>query len=63
MEPHKLQNILIVSLILGFALMEWVTHRYKQTVNANGNDTKLELLMFLSLLAIAQPVALLSTNA
>ncbi|MEO8839517.1 MAG: sterol desaturase family protein [Herbaspirillum sp.] len=63
MEPHKLQNILVLSLILGFALMEWVTHRYKQTVTANGNDTKLELLMFLSLLAIAQPVALLSTNA
>ena len=63
MEPQKLQNILIVCLILGFALMEWVTRRYKQTVTANGNDTKLELLMFLSLLAIAQPVALLATNA
>ena len=63
MEPQKLQNILIVSLILGFALMEWVTRRYKQTVTANGNDTKLELLMFISLLAIAQPVAILGSSA
>ena len=62
MEPQKLQNILIVCLIFGYALMEWVSRRYKDTVTANGNDTKLELLMFLSLLAIAQPIALLVTG-
>ena len=55
----QLQNILIISVMLGFALMEFVSRRYKATVNATSNDTKLELLMFLSLLAITQPLALL----
>jgi sterol desaturase/sphingolipid hydroxylase (fatty acid hydroxylase superfamily) len=57
-----LQNVLIVTLILGFGLMEFVTRRYRDTVTANANDTKLELLMFLSLIAIAQPVALLGAD-
>jgi sterol desaturase/sphingolipid hydroxylase (fatty acid hydroxylase superfamily) len=57
-----LQNVLIVTLILGFALMEYVSHSYRDTVTANANDTKLELLMFVSLLAIAQPVALLGAD-
>lgn len=57
-----LQNVLIVTLILGFAGMEYVSRRYQTTVHANGNDTKLELLMFLSLIAIAQPVALLGAG-
>ena len=56
------QNILIVVFILGFATMEFVSRRYKATVHANGNDTKLELLMFISLIAISQPVALLGAN-
>jgi sterol desaturase/sphingolipid hydroxylase (fatty acid hydroxylase superfamily) len=55
----QLQNILIVTVMLGFALMEYVSRRYKATVHATSNDTKLELLMFLSLLAISQPLALL----
>ncbi|MGY4827748.1 sterol desaturase family protein [Sphaerotilaceae bacterium SBD11-9] len=58
-----LQNSLIAALILGFAGMEFVSRRYQATVTANGNDTKLELLMFLSLIAVAQPVALLGANA
>jgi sterol desaturase/sphingolipid hydroxylase (fatty acid hydroxylase superfamily) len=58
-----LQNALIVSLIVGFAIMEFATRRYQATVHANSNDTKLELLMFVSLVAIAQPVALLGSNA
>lgn len=62
MEAQKLQNILIVCLIVGFALMEWVTRRYKDTVTATSNDTKLELLMFISLIAVAQPVAILTTG-
>ena len=57
------QNILVLCVMLGFALMEYVSGRYRQTVTATSNDTRLELLMFLSLLAICQPVALLSTNA
>jgi sterol desaturase/sphingolipid hydroxylase (fatty acid hydroxylase superfamily) len=58
-----LQNALIVTLIAGFAIMEFATRRYQTTVNANSNDTKLELLMFISLVAVAQPVALLGSNA
>ena len=57
------QNILIVAAILGYATMEWLTRRYKDTVHATANDTKLELLMFLSLLSIAQPLAILTTHA
>ncbi len=56
-----LQNVLIVCVMLGYAGMEWVSHRYRDTVHASADDTKLELLMFLSLLAIAQPVALLAS--
>ena len=58
-----LQNGLILALIAGFALMEWLSRRYRDTVDATANDTKLEVLMFISLLAISQPVALLGANA
>ena len=62
MNP-MLQNGLILALIAGFALMEWLSRRYRDTVDATANDTKLEVLMFISLLAISQPVALLGANA
>lgn len=42
MNP-MIQNALILIVILGFAGMEWVTRRYKDTVKATSNDTKLEL--------------------
>jgi sterol desaturase/sphingolipid hydroxylase (fatty acid hydroxylase superfamily) len=58
-----LQNTLIAALICGFGLMEWVSRRYRATVNASANDTKLEVMMFVSLIAIAQPTALLGANA
>ena len=57
-----IQNLLIVSIMLGFAGMEWGSRRYKNTVHASSDDTKLELLMFLSLIAVAQPVAVLATG-
>jgi sterol desaturase/sphingolipid hydroxylase (fatty acid hydroxylase superfamily) len=41
--------------------MEWVSRRYHDTVHASADDTKLELFMFLSLIAVAQPVAVLVT--
>ena len=59
----QMQNILVVCVMVGYGLMEYASGRYRQTVTATANDTKLELLMFLSLLAICQPVALLTTNA
>jgi sterol desaturase/sphingolipid hydroxylase (fatty acid hydroxylase superfamily) len=62
MDANKIQNILIVCLIFGFATMEVISRRYKQTVNATANDTKLEVFMFLSLLAVTQPLAILTTN-
>ncbi len=58
---NQFQNTLILCFMSGFALMEFVTRRYQRTVTANANDTKLELLMFLSLVAITQPLALLAT--
>lgn len=61
MNTH-IQNVLIVCIMLGYAGMEIVTRRYKDTVHASADDTKLELFMFLSLLAIAQPLAILVTN-
>jgi sterol desaturase/sphingolipid hydroxylase (fatty acid hydroxylase superfamily) len=58
-----LQNLLVVTLILGLASMEFISRRYQATVQANSNDAKLELFMFISLIAIAQPMALLGSNA
>jgi len=57
-----LQNVLVLAAILGFAGMEFASRRYQSTVHASANDTKLEALMFVSLLAIAQPIALLGSD-
>ena len=62
MNAAQIQNLLIVCLILGFAAMEVISRRYKHTVHATANDTRLELFMFLSLLAITQPLAILVTG-
>ena len=62
MNAVQTQNLLIVALILGFAVMEVVSYRYRDTVHATANDTKLELFMFLSLLAITQPLAIFTTH-
>lgn len=61
MTPAQVQNALVACLLVGFATMEYATRRYKDTVTATSNDTKLELLMFLSLVAITQPLAILVT--
>ena len=62
MTPTQIQNTLVLCLILGFATMEIVSRLYHREVNASGDDTKLELLMFISLLAITQPLAILVTS-
>ena len=62
MTPSQIQNLLVLGLIVGYASMEFISRRYKTTVNATSNDTKLELFMFLSLLAITQPLAILVTG-
>jgi len=63
MNPTQVQNLLVLCLIGGFGLMEFASRRYQSTVRsaATSNDTKLELMMFISLLAITQPLAILST--
>lgn len=62
MTAAQIQNALVVCTILGFAMMEFVSRRYKHNVNATSNDTKLEVLMFLSVLAVTQPLAILVTS-
>jgi sterol desaturase/sphingolipid hydroxylase (fatty acid hydroxylase superfamily) len=59
----EVQTILVLCIIAAFTFMELTTRRYQATVTATADDTKLELLMFLSLVAVCQPLALLSTNA
>jgi sterol desaturase/sphingolipid hydroxylase (fatty acid hydroxylase superfamily) len=61
MNATQIQSILVLSMILGFAAMEFISRRYQNTVTATANDTKLELFMFLSLVAITQPLAMLTT--
>ena len=61
MNATEIQNILVLSMILGFAATELISRRYQNTVTATANDTKLEVFMFLSLVAITQPLAMLST--
>jgi sterol desaturase/sphingolipid hydroxylase (fatty acid hydroxylase superfamily) len=62
MTAAQIQNALVLCIIVGFATMEFVSRRYKQTVHATGNDTKLELLMFMSVLAVTQPLAIFVTS-
>ncbi len=62
MNATQWQNILVLCTILGFATMEVVSRRYKNTVTATGNDTKLEVFMFLSVLAVTQPLAIFVTS-
>src|SRR3977135_3542595 len=61
----QLQYLLMAARILGLAAMEFIPRRYHATVggNATANDTWLEVLMFVSLIAITQPIALLGSNA
>ena len=63
MSPDQARNLLTACVIAGFGAMELLTRRYQRTVRASANDTRLELMMLVSLLAVAQPVALLATDA
>ena len=62
MTASQIQNVLVLCLIIGFAAMEWLSRRYARTVHATADDTRLELFMFLSLLAVTQPLAILVTS-
>lgn len=60
---QQMQTMLVLCIIAGFIGMELVTRRYQATVTATADDTKLELFMFLSLIAIGQSLTVLSTDA
>ena len=64
MNPAQIQNLLIVCMIVGYGLMEVLSYRYRDNVmrSVTANDTKLELLMFVSLVAVTQPFAILVTG-
>lgn len=62
MTAAQVQNALVLCLIVGYASMEFLSRRYQRTVNATRNDTKLELFMFVSLLLVTQPLAILLTS-
>ena len=62
MDAAQFQNVLIGVAIAGFALMEFASRRYQATVHATANDTKLDLLVFVSVVAISQPLAILATQ-
>jgi len=51
-------------MIVGYGLMEVLSYRYRDKVmgSVTANDTKLELLMFVSLVAVTQPFAILVTG-
>ncbi len=55
------QNLTLLLIMCGFAAMEWASRRYRQ-FNATKDDGKLELLMFLSLLGIIQPLIFVVTG-
>ncbi|UUZ78591.1 sterol desaturase family protein [Polaromonas sp. P1(28)-13] len=50
-----MQNVILALIMLGFAGAEFASRRYKK-FNATSDDGKLELFMFISLLAITQPL-------
>lgn len=58
-----LQNTLLVCVMVGFALIEYISRRYQQSVHPTADDNRLEVFTFLGLIAVAQPIALLTTNA
>ncbi len=58
---NAIQNLILVVIILGFAGAEYVTGRHK-TLNATPDDGKLELAMFLALIALVQPAIFFVTG-
>jgi sterol desaturase/sphingolipid hydroxylase (fatty acid hydroxylase superfamily) len=58
---NALQNIILVFIILGFAGIEYWTGKTK-TINASKDDNKLELFMFISLVAFTQPFIFFVTS-
>ena len=62
MTAAQVQNALILCLIVGFGAMEFISRRYRAAIHPSKDDTTLELLMFLSVVAVTQPLAILTTS-
>jgi sterol desaturase/sphingolipid hydroxylase (fatty acid hydroxylase superfamily) len=58
---NLIQNVVLVAIILAFGAFEIASGRHK-TFRATPDDTKLEAFMFLSLLAVSQPLAFAATG-
>jgi sterol desaturase/sphingolipid hydroxylase (fatty acid hydroxylase superfamily) len=58
----NMMYMLLGLVIAGLAAAEFASRRYRDTVRASANDTTLELLMTVGLLAVTQPLALLGTD-
>ena len=52
---NHMQNLILFGILMGFALIEIVSRSHKH-YRATSDDSKLELFMFLSLLALLQPM-------
>ena len=52
---NPMQNIILAGIIIGFALIEILSQSHKH-YKATKDDKKLELFMFVSLIAILQPL-------
>lgn len=59
---NALQNVILAAIMLGFASIEFLSASHKK-YNATPDDGKLELFMFLSLVAILQPLIFAVTGA
>lgn len=62
MNSALIQTVLVISVMAGFAALEFISRRYQTTVRATPDDTKLELSIFLALLLIIQPLALFAMD-
>ena len=58
---NQIQNLVLVAIILTFAVLEIRSGRHKE-FHATADDTKLELFMFVALLAAAQPLIFFVTG-
>ncbi len=58
---NLVQNLLLATVILVYAIAELASQRHKE-FHATPDDTKLELFMFLSLLAVSQPLIFFVTG-
>jgi sterol desaturase/sphingolipid hydroxylase (fatty acid hydroxylase superfamily) len=58
---NAVQNLTLVAIMLTFAGLEFASRRYRH-FNATPDDGKLELFMFLSLLAVTQPLIFFVTR-